>query len=70
LKRIGIDKPEKLKGKSAYTMYDDLCRVTGQRHDPCVIDVFLSITDFMNGEDPREWWKYTEQRKKKMSLLL
>lgn len=68
LKRINIDKPEKLKGKSAYEMYDDLCRVTGQKHDPCVIDVFLSVTDFMNGGEPKEWWKYTEKRKKKMNL--
>jgi hypothetical protein len=44
-------------------MYDDLCRITGQKHDPCVIDVFLSIVDFINGGEPQDWWKFTAQRK-------
>lgn len=70
LLRIGIDRPEKLKGKSAYAMYNELCRVTGKKHDPCMIDVFLSITDFMNGGEPKEWWKYTAQRKQQTALLI
>ena len=32
-------------------------------HDPCVIDVFLSIVDFINGGEPQDWWKFTAQRK-------
>ena len=49
--------------RDAYQMYDDLCRITGQKHDPCVIDVFLSIVDFINGGEPQDWWKFTAQRK-------
>jgi len=67
LQIIGITRPVQLKGKSAYKMYDDLCRKTGHRHDPCVIDVFLSITDFIEGAEPRAWWQYTAQRKKHFS---
>jgi hypothetical protein len=44
-------------------MYYELCEITGQQQDPCVIDVFLSITHFMNGQKPKVWWKYTQQRK-------
>jgi len=41
-----------------------LCGKTGVRHDPCVIDVFMSITRFMDGEEPRPWWAYTDERKR------
>jgi hypothetical protein len=60
---LGIEKPGQLSGRSAYDMYYELCEITGKQHDPCVIDVFLSITDFMNGGKPKVWWKYTQQRK-------
>lgn len=63
LRLIGINEPYQLKDKSAYEMYEDLCETTGNRHDPCVIDVFLSITDFMSGGDAKPWWAYTELRK-------
>ena len=61
--RLGIRIPHDLLGRDAYQMYDDLCRITGQKHDPCVIDVFLSIVDFINGSEPQDWWKFTAQRK-------
>ena len=32
-------------------------------HDPCVIDVFLSIVRFMQGEAPRPWWDFSKERK-------
>jgi hypothetical protein len=44
-------------------MYEMLCEKTASRHDPCVIDVFMSVTRFMAGEAARPWWDYTEERK-------
>jgi hypothetical protein len=41
-----------------------LCDETGVRQDPCVLDVLISITRFMNGEPPRPWWFYTAERKR------
>ncbi len=64
LRLIGIHAPEQLKDRDAFELYDTLCRKTGTRHDPCVIDVFLSIVDFMNGGKPQPWWAYTEKRKR------
>lgn len=64
LRLIGIHSPEQLKGCNGYELYSALCRKTGVRHDPCVIDVLLSITDFMNGGKPQPWWSYTEERKR------
>jgi hypothetical protein len=63
---LGITAPEQLVGRDAYAMYEELCDKTGTRHDPCVIDVFLSITRFMDGEAPRPWWDYTEERKRQL----
>ena len=63
LRLLGIFEPHQLQGKSAYELYHQLCEISGGKQDPCVIDVFLSITDFINGGEPKAWWKYTAQRK-------
>lgn len=63
LRLLGIHKPAQLAGKNPFWMFEQLCEITGARHDPCVIDVFISITRFMDGDDPRPWWAYTEERK-------
>jgi hypothetical protein len=44
-------------------MYDDLCRITGVRHDPCVLDVFIAAVRFMAGGPAMPWWKFTAERK-------
>ena len=66
LRSIGINHPQDLIGKDPYQLYDKLCSMTGQKHDPCVIDVFLSVVDFMNGGEAMPWWEFTEQRKEYM----
>ncbi len=64
LRLLGFDSPEQLAGQCPFALYERLCRETGARHDPCVIDVFMSITRFLNGEPPRPWWDFTETRKR------
>ncbi|TZF90139.1 helix-hairpin-helix domain-containing protein [Cognatilysobacter lacus] len=63
LRRIGIERPSQLVGQSPLELYRRLCEVTGARQDPCVLDVFMSVTRFMDGEAPRPWWAYTAERK-------
>ncbi len=63
---LGITTPQELVGRDAFEMYESLCVKTRIRHDPCVIDVFLSITRFMDGDTPKPWWEYTPERKKKL----
>jgi hypothetical protein len=63
LRLLGIDEPQQLVGKSPFEMYHDLCLKTGTRHDPCVIDVFMSVTSFMAGEPAGPWWHFTQARK-------
>ena len=63
LQRIGIDHPRKLIGKSPMALYEALCENKGERVDHCVIDVFMSAVDFMEGASPQPWWAYTAKRK-------
>ena len=64
---LGIHQPDDLVGKDPYQMYEQLCQLTGQKHDPCVIDVFISITRFMAGEEAKVWWWYTAERKQALA---
>ena len=64
LRAIGVSNPTQLAGRSPYEMYEQLCAKTGSRQDPCVMDVFISITRFMEGDDPKPWWTYTAERKR------
>ena len=63
LRLIGIDCPNKLIGQNPFELYDELCAKSGKRHDPCVIDVFMSVVQFMEGGDALPWWAFTEERK-------
>lgn len=63
LRLLGIETPAQLIGRDPYAMYEELCALTRTRQDPCVIDVFISITRFIAGEAPRPWWDYTAERK-------
>jgi len=66
LQLIGIDHPRKLIGKDPFNLYEKLCIKSGQRHDPCVIDVFMSAVHFMEGGNPLPWWSFTNERKRRM----
>lgn len=63
LRSLGIGAPAQLVGQDPVALYDRLCILTGTRQDPCVLDIFLSVVRFMDGEDPRPWWDYTAERK-------
>lgn len=68
LRLLGIAEPGELAGRDPYAMYETLCTLTSTRHDPCVLDVFISITRFMAGEAPQAWWEYTAERKRLTGL--
>lgn len=67
LQLLGINVPEDLMNRDAFQLYDDLCHLTQAKHDPCVIDVFISVIRFMQGEPARPWWEYTAERKQILS---
>lgn len=62
---LGYERPEQLVGVDPYALYRALCAHTGTRHDPCVLDTFMSVTRFLDGEAPQPWWAYTAERKQR-----
>ncbi len=66
---LGFTQPGQLEGADPLQLYETLCRITGSRQDPCVLDVFMSVTDFLDGHPPRPWWHYTDERKRKYGRL-
>jgi hypothetical protein len=69
LSALGLNTPNDLIGKDPYQMYADLCAITKKRHDPCVIDVFISAVRYMEGGPVRKWWEFTEERKRHYGTL-
>jgi len=62
LERAGIKRPAQLKGKDPYLLYVRLCKRTGVRHDPCVLDTFISAVRYMEGGPVQPWWHFTRER--------
>jgi hypothetical protein len=60
---LGITRPEQLKGRDPFELYERLCRKTGRRHDPCLLDVFIATVRFVEGAPALPWWHYTAERK-------
>lgn len=69
LRSVGVESPGQLRKADGFELYLRLCQVTGQRQDPCVLDTFLAITDFMQGAAPNPWWAYTGDRKRRFPLI-
>src|SRR3954453_5278226 len=67
LRQLGIKSPAELVGRDPFALYDDLCFITVQRHDPCLLDTFIAAVRFMEGEPKKPWWKYTAERKKMLA---
>ena len=64
---LGIGSVGDLATQDAFEMHERLCRLTGQHHDPCMIDVFLSAVDQARGGKARAWWHYTALRKRRLA---
>src|SRR5512140_1209590 len=69
LRLIGVNRPAELADQDAFALYQSLCRQTGKRQDPCVLDTFIAAVDFMRGAEPRPWWTYTAQRKSRYGAV-
>ena len=67
---IDIRAPRDLENRDPYELFELLCEKTGVRHDPCVLDTFMSITDFIVGNAPQPWWAYTSERKRRYGPAL
>jgi hypothetical protein len=65
---LGVAGPQDLIGRDPYALYDELCRLTKQRHDPCLLDTFIAAVRFMGGGAAKPWWAYTAERKRALRV--
>ena len=63
LERLGIARPGDLRGRDPDELFERLCALDAQRHDPCLLDTFVAAVDFANGAPSRPWWEYSRERK-------
>jgi hypothetical protein len=67
LKALGITAVEQLVGQDARKLYDRLCRLSGKRCDPCMMDVLsAAIAQAQDPDLPKEkrrWWYWSKIRK-------
>ena len=66
---LGFSAPSQLVGADPFDLYQSLCIATGTRQDPCVLDVFMSVTSFLGGRPPEPWWYFTAKRKQRYGRL-
>ncbi len=64
---LGVRGVAQLVNRSPQKLYDDLCYITGQRHDICCLDVFTAAV--AQAKDPNlpaeecQWWYWSRKRK-------
>lgn len=63
---VKIQHPADLIGRDPYQLFEELCELTQARHDPCVLDTFISAVRYMEGGPPKKWWEFTGERKKRL----
>jgi len=61
---LGLQTPSDLINQDPYQLHSKLCEITNEKHDPCVIDIFIAAIRFMQGEKAQNWWFYTDERKR------
>jgi hypothetical protein len=61
---IGIRSPGQLAGRDPLAVFHELAAVMGQRHDPCVLYMLLSVKQFLNGGPALPWWAFTAEGRK------
>lgn len=67
LRLLGHGTVHSLVGADPYRLYAQLCRQTGVRQDPCVLDVFISVCHYLQHDEALPWWHFTAARKQKQA---
>jgi len=70
LRLLGIERPQDLVGRDPLALFRALEERTGHRQDPCVLDTFMAVIDFMSGGAPRPWWAFTGERQRRYGPVL
>lgn len=69
---LGIRSVSQLAKKDPQNLYDQLCKITKARQDPCVLDTFCcAVAQAKNPNLPKEqrrWYWWSRKRKKQKAL--
>jgi hypothetical protein len=65
---LGITSVEQLALCDADALYVELQVRTARHHDPCVWDVFAAAIHQARTGEPRDWWTFTPDRKRRQAL--
>jgi Pathogenicity locus len=68
--KLGIRSVDELKSRDAQKLYDRICKLSGTRQDPCVLDTYrCAIEQARHPDLPVEqtnWWYWSRVRKKRL----
>lgn len=68
---LGYDDPSQLEGQDPETMFEDLCRLRGQKIDRCVLYVFRCAVYCAGTETPApeltKWWNWKDRSRRRNS---
>lgn len=67
LERVGITEVGHLTGRDPFELYERMCDVDQQRHDPCLLDTLMSAVDQAEGGPAKPWWHYTPERRRRLA---
>lgn len=67
LRALSIESVEQLAAQDPDELYARLQEITGQKHDPCVWDVFAAIIHQAKTGEATPWWEWTPKRKARSS---
>lgn len=65
LQRLGVARPEDLRGRNPHQLFEQLCALDGRRHDACLLDTFVAAVSYANGAPARPWWEFSRERKER-----
>ncbi|MGI8429128.1 MAG: helix-hairpin-helix domain-containing protein [Solirubrobacteraceae bacterium] len=65
LQRLGITRPDELRGRDPDELFERLCALDGRRHDLCLLDTFVAAVSFADGGPARPWWQFSRERKER-----
>src|SRR5689334_11125497 len=64
--QLGVTSVHQLKSTDAQNLYDRMCRISGVRQDPCVLDTYrCAIEQARNPRLPdeqKDWWYWSRLR--------
>jgi hypothetical protein len=66
---LGIETLDDLAKADPDDLYARIQKITGEKHDPCVWDVFACAIDQAKGQPAKPWWAYTKIRKLNMKMF-